>query len=94
MPKDADFNAGEGKGVEPVNARDNVLSTSGAINVLGNVWEWTSTSSQVRGHVGDYKAVKGGAWDSKRTECRTENREEGREASKTYANVGFRLVKE
>ncbi|SQC36372.1 Uncharacterised protein [Helicobacter fennelliae] len=40
MPKDADFNAGEGKGVEPVNARDNVLSTSGAINVLGNVWEW------------------------------------------------------
>ncbi|WP_288644625.1 SUMF1/EgtB/PvdO family nonheme iron enzyme, partial [uncultured Helicobacter sp.] len=74
MPKDADFNAGEGKGVEPVNARDNVLSTSGAINVLGNVWEWTSTSRQVRGHVGDYKAVKGGAWDSKRTECRTENR--------------------
>ena len=36
--------------------------------------------------------VKGGSWESERTECRTEYREEGRDASKGYEDVGFRVI--
>jgi len=89
MPKDADFNSGEKKGLTPVNEYSGTLSASGAIDMWGNVWEWTSTERN-----GKKMAVKGGAWDSKRTECRTENRSEGRNPAKGYANVGFRIIRE
>ena len=88
MPKDADFNAGEHKGITVVNSYSNTLSASGAINMWGNVWEWTSTS-----RTDGTKAIKGGAWDSKRTDCRTENREVGRNPNNGYNNVGFRVVR-
>ena len=45
----------------------------------------------------DYRFVanfKGGAWDSRRTECRTEARGVGRDPNRGYANVGFRVVRE
>lgn len=88
MPKDADFNSGENKGITPVTAYSNTLSASGAIDMWGNVWEWTSTS-----RTQNTKAVKGGSWDSARTDCRTEERTEGRAANKGYDNVGFRIVR-
>jgi formylglycine-generating enzyme required for sulfatase activity len=88
MPKDADFNAGENKGLTAANSYLNTLSASGAVNMWGNVWEWTSTS-----RTDGTKAVKGGAWDSKRTDCRTENREIGRNPNSGYSNVGFRVVR-
>lgn len=37
MPKDADFNAGENKGLTPVNSYSNTLSARGAVNMWGNV---------------------------------------------------------
>lgn len=89
MPKDADFNAGENNGLAPVTSYERTLSASGAINMWGNVWEWTSTTRKNK-----TKAVKGGAWDSKRTDCRTEYREEGRNPNKGYNNVGFRVIRE
>ena len=89
MPKDADFNAGENNGLAPVTSYERTLSASGAINMWGNVWEWTSTTRKNK-----TKAVKGGAWDSKRTDCRTEYREEGRNPNKGYNNVGFRIIRE
>ena len=89
MPKDADFNAGENKGITPVTAYASTLSASGAIDMWGNVWEWTSTSRTTQA-----KAVKGGSWDSARTECRTEERTESRNLNKGYNNVGFRVVRE
>ena len=88
MPKDADFNAGENKGITPVTAYASTLSASGAIDMWGNVWEWTSTSRTTQA-----KAVKGGSWDSARTECRTEERTESRALNKGYNNVGFRVVR-
>ena len=88
MPKDADFNAGENKGLTSVMSYSNTLSASGAVNMWGNVWEWTSTS-----RTDGTKAIKGGAWDSKRTDCRTENREIGRNLNNGYSNVGFRVIR-
>ncbi len=88
MPKDADFNAGKNKGITPVTSYSNTLSASGAVNMWGNVWEWTSTTK-----ANGTKAVKGGAWDSKRTECRTEYRDESRNPNNGYNNVGFRIIR-
>ncbi len=89
MPKDANFNAGENLGLKPANSYSNTLSASGAVNMWGNVWEWTSTN-----RISTTKAVKGGAWNSKRTDCRTEYRDEGRNPQVGYSNVGFRIVRE
>ena len=89
MPKDADFNNGENKGLQAVTAYSKTLSASGAINMWGNAWEWTSTA-----RADGTQAVKGGAWDSPRMQCRTENREEGRAPQGAYDNVGFRVLRE
>ena len=88
MPKDADFNCGENEGTTPVDAYRKTLAACGAVDMWGNVWEWTSTA------VGTRRAVKGGAWDSRRTDCRTEARGTGRDPERGYANVGFRVVRE
>ena len=61
----------------------------GGIDFWGNCWEWTSTA---RGK--GKNAVKGGAFDSKRTACRTEARTECRSAGSGYANVTLRVVRE
>lgn len=89
MPKDADFNAGENRGIAAGTAYSNTISASGAVNMWGNVWEWTSTN-----RTSTTKAVKGGAWNSKRTDCRTEYRNEGRNPQSGYSNVGFRIIRE
>lgn len=52
-------------------------------------WEWTATK---RGE--GLNDVKGGAYDSKRTECRTEARFESRKTAIGYPNVTFRVVRE
>jgi len=97
MPKDADFNCGENNGTTPVTQYAKTLSACGAIDMWGNVWEWTS--SMITAQVGTEKgkqvnAVKGGSWNSKRTSCRTEAREEGRAPNLSYTTVGFRVARE
>ena len=89
MPKDADFNCGEGDAIKPVDAYASTKGACGGYDFWGNCWELTSTKR------GDgMVAVKGGAFDSKRTECRTEARTESRKASAGYPNVTFRVVRE
>jgi len=89
MPKDADFNCGVGDAVKPVDAYAKTKGACGGIDFWGNCWEWTSTK---RGE--DGFAVKGGAFDSKRTDCRTEARTESRKADAGYPNVTFRVIRE
>ena len=89
MPKDADFNCGVGDTLQPVDAYAQTKGACGGIDFWGNCWEWTSTA---RGKVKN--AVKGGAFDSKRTACRTEARTECRSAGSGYANVTLRVVRE
>ena len=97
MPKDADFNCGENDGTTPVTRYAKTLAACGAVDMWGNVWEWTSTviTAQVGAERGKkVNAVKGGSWNSKRTGCRTEAREEGRAPNLRYNTVGFRVVRE
>ena len=89
MPKDADFNCGIGDAIRPVDAFAQTKGASCGIDFWGNCWEWTATKR------GDGKnAVKGGAFDSKRTDCRTEAKNTAKAASKGYPNVTIRLVRE
>jgi formylglycine-generating enzyme required for sulfatase activity len=92
---DANFNSGENKGLTPVTAYKKTLSASGAIDMWGNVWEWTSTPRI--NAAGKYStilfAVKGGAWNSSVTNCRTDYRNEARNPDSGYDNVGFRIVR-
>ena len=97
MPKDADMNCGEGNGTTPVDAYKQTLSAAGAIDMWGNVWEWTST--KITAQNGKEKgqtvnAIKGGSWYSHRTSCRTEYRGEGRKPDFGYETVGFRIIRE
>lgn len=88
MPKDADFNCGAGTaGTTPVKRYAQTLSACGAIDMWGNCWEWTATVQQGR------RVVKGGAYDSARTDCRTERKGELRAPAQGYANVTFRVVR-
>ena len=97
MPKDADMNCGNGNGTTPADTYKQTLSAAGAIDMWGNVWEWTST--EITAEHGKesgqkVKAVKGGSWYSHRTSCRTEYRGEGRKPDFGYKTVGFRVIRE
>ena len=87
MPKDADFNCGVTQMTTPVQYYSETLSACGAIDMWGNCWEWTSTSSE------DGMYVKGGSFQSSRMSCRTENRDSTRREKQVYDDVGFRMVR-
>ncbi|MGN1093662.1 MAG: SUMF1/EgtB/PvdO family nonheme iron enzyme, partial [Candidatus Neoclostridium sp.] len=92
MPKDAAFNCGVNDGRTSVEKYASVTrGAHGAVDFWGNVWEWTSTVRATNANGVQY-GVKGGAWNSARTDCRTEYRKEGRAGSAGYEDVGFRVL--
>lgn len=97
MPKDADFNCGQYDSTTPVDRYKNTLAACGAIDMWGNCWEWTATIIKPEKEKENPKqlfAVKGGAWNTPRTSCRTEARGIGREPTKGYDTVTFRVIRE
>ena len=92
MPKDADFNCGINDGRTSVEQYAGITrGAHGAIDFWGNVWEWTTTI-RTNNDGTTLLGVKGGSWASDRTDCRTENRQESRDSSKSYEDVGFRVI--
>lgn len=92
MPKDADFNCGVNDGRTPVEQYADVTrGAHGAVDFWGNVWEWTSTVRTNANGV-SILGVKGGSCYSQRTDCRTEYRDESRDAACGYQDVGFRVI--
>ena len=91
-PKDADINC-ETKSTSSIGEYAQTLSASGAVDMWGNVWEWTSTSkSTARGIV--LMNVKGGSWTTPCQKCRTDYRGEAREPRFSDDALGFRVVRE
>lgn len=89
MPKDVAMNSDHVEsGLTSVDAYSKSLSACGGIDFWGNCWEWTS-STDVNGSY----IVKGGSWDSKRDDCRSEKSDDVKTGTQGYANVGFRVVR-
>ena len=89
MPKDVAMNANHVEsGLTAVDACKQSTGACGGIDFWGNCWEWT-TSTDVDGQY----LVKGGSWDAKRDDCRSEKSDDVRSGNKGYANVGFRVVR-
>lgn len=89
MPKDVVMNAGRVEsGLTAVDAYSQTTGACGGIDFWGNCWEWTSSTDANGQYI-----VKGGAWDSKRDDCRSEKSDDVRIGTQGYANVGFRVVR-
>lgn len=89
MPKDVAMNANHVEaGLTAVEAYSQSTGACGGIDFWGNCWEWTSSTDANGRYI-----VKGGAWDSKRDDCRSEKSDDVRTGTHGYANVGFRVVR-
>ncbi len=89
MPKDVAMNANHVEsGLTAVDAYKQSTGACGGIDFWGNCWEWTSSTDANGQYI-----VKGGSWDSKRDDCRSEKSDDVRNGARGYANVGFRVVR-
>lgn len=89
MPKDVAMNTGHAEnGLTAVDAYSQSKGACGGIDFWGNCWEWTSTTDASGQYI-----IKGGSWDSKRDDCRSEKSDDVRNGSQGYANIGFRVVR-
>lgn len=89
MPKDVVMNSDHVEsGLTSVDAYSKSLGACGGIDFWGNCWEWTSSTD-----VNGLYIIKGGSWDSKRDDCRSEKSGDVRTGTQSYANVGFRVVR-
>ncbi|MDO4162849.1 MAG: formylglycine-generating enzyme family protein [Bacteroides sp.] len=89
MPKDVAMNADHvEQGLTAVDAYSQSTGACGGIDFWGNCWEWTSSTD-----ASGLYLIKGGSWDSKRDDCRSEKSDDVRAGTQGYANVGFRVVR-
>lgn len=89
MPKDVAMNSGHAEnGLTAVDAYSQSKGACGGIDFWGNCWEWTSSTDANGQHI-----IKGGSWNSKRDDCRSEKSDVVRNGTQGYSNVGFRVVR-
>jgi len=98
-------NAGEGNQghVVDVGSYTAGKSPSGALDMIGNAWEWTSSDLKAYpgGHTsdqtpGELKVIRGGYWGSSAPKATTTFRRgwDARDAQLGYKNTGFRCAKD
>ncbi len=89
MPKDVEMNSNNIEtGLTAVDAYKQSTGACGGIDFWGNCWEWTTSTDTNGRHI-----IKGGSWDSKRDDCRSEKSDDARNGTDGYDNVGFRVVR-
>ena len=84
---------------ENVGAHPKGPSPFGALDMAGNVWEWTASDlaaypgGQLSAQPGGHKVIRGGSWTSTRDEANTTFRKGCPARGGDYTEVGFRCVK-
>ena len=81
---------GKFKFTSPVDAFMNGANAWGIVDLVGNVWEWTSTSREAED---GGRTVKGGSWMDGPNDLRISNYK-NIDSESPHRDVGFRLVKE
>ncbi len=74
----------------PVDAHENGASPCGAVQMAGNVYEWTS--SLLSEAAWDFRVIRGGSWGDSYVRCRNASRESF-DPSQGSTFLGFRLVR-
>ena len=98
-------NAGDGNQgrVVDVGSYPDGKSPSGALDIVGNAWEWTSSDLKAYpgGHMsdqspGELKVIRGGYWGSSAPKATTTFRRgwDARDAQLGYKNTGFRCARD
>ncbi|BBO91149.1 SUMF1/EgtB/PvdO family nonheme iron enzyme [Desulfosarcina ovata] len=103
-PEKANYNKTGISSTSPVGCFPKGKSEFGLFDLAGNVWEWCqdwygdyplSREDKVRDPIGpsmgEYRVIRGGAWNSPDIYCQSVHREYGDPGAK-YRHVGFRLV--
>ena len=92
------------KGPVGVNSYSSSASSYGALNVIGNMWEWVAdwydtnyyTQSPLQNPSGpadgEYRVLRGGGWNSISLELRVTNRTTGKPEHSTDGAIGFRCA--
>lgn len=83
---------GKFKFTSPVGAFEENVNAWGLVDMAGNVWEWTSTARN-ESEGSTLRTVKGGSWMDGPVDLRISNFK-NIDGTKTWSDVGFRLVKE
>lgn len=96
------FETAYGSSAQPVFTK--AVNELGIADMSGNVWEWCKDSYSWKYYVGstqnsganmlaggNYRVIRGGAWDNEANTCRIANRDRDVPESKKD-NLGFRLV--
>jgi iron(II)-dependent oxidoreductase len=87
--------------LDEIGSRPENVSPFGAYDMVGNVWEWTSSNltAYPNGAIpppppGAYKVIRGGSWQSNQQQATTTYRYGWpAQGGKDYNNTGFRCVR-
>ncbi len=83
-----------------VGAHSKGPSPFGALDMAGNVWEWTASDlaaypgGQMSAQPGGYKVIRGGSWTCTKDQANTTFRKGYPARGGDYSEVGFRCVKD
>lgn len=86
--------SGNGGCTQSVKTYSQNVSPYGCCDMVGNVWEWTSSTAVTDKTDNDNYVVRGGSWRSELNTCNAKYRGEWRKPDSGYDDLGFRVVAE